>query len=60
MTLNEIRQAVDAGNTVYWHDTGYEVVKVNDQYTIQCMWNDSSDLLTDEYDARDFYLSNRI
>lgn len=37
MTLNEIKQAVEAGKSVHWSNTGYQVIKDNiGQWLIVC------------------------
>lgn len=40
MTLTEIKDAVDAGKTVYWKQTNYIVIKSRTgEYLIQCKNN---------------------
>jgi hypothetical protein len=41
MTLNEIRAAVDAGQTVHWSNQGYKVIKSKSGYLICCVLNNS-------------------
>ena len=36
MTIQEIKQAVDNGQTVYWSNGSYTVIKSNDDYLIRC------------------------
>jgi len=41
MTLSEIKQALNEGKKVYWHNENYEVIKDNlDQYLIRSHFND--------------------
>ena len=41
MDAQQIRDAIDAGKTVYWHHDGYQVIKDSiGQYLIKCLWND--------------------
>lgn len=41
MTLDEIKNAVDAGNGVHWRTYGYRVIKDSlGQYLIQCVMNE--------------------
>jgi hypothetical protein len=41
MTLFEIKQALQDGHKVYWHNENYEVIKDNlDQYLIRSHFND--------------------
>lgn len=41
MTLDEIKNAVDAGSGVHWKTYGYRVIKDNiGQYLIQCVMNE--------------------
>lgn len=47
MTLNEIKAAVDAGQTVFWKHSGYHVVKDSlGQYHIVFKYNGNSTSLT--------------
>lgn len=47
MTLDEIKTAVDAGDTVHWANTAYTVIKDSlGQYLIVCSDNDDSIALT--------------
>ncbi len=39
MTLEEIKSAIDAGKTVCWSHTGYEVRLKNGNYNIVCLSN---------------------
>lgn len=39
MTLQEIKEAVDAGKTVCWSNKGYKVVKGSSQYLIKYIQN---------------------
>jgi hypothetical protein len=40
MTLNQIKEAVEAGKTVYWVNPAYRVIKDNiDQWLIHCTFN---------------------
>lgn len=42
MTLNEIKQAIEQGNTVHWSNKAYVVIKDSvGQYLIKCNLNDS-------------------
>ena len=41
MNAIEIKDAIDAGNRVFWHHSGYEVIKDSiGQYLIKCHMND--------------------
>lgn len=40
MTLDEIKQAVDAGKVVHWKNDGYTVIRVGDNYLISFAYND--------------------
>ena len=41
MDAQQIRDAIDAGKTVYWHHDGYQVIKDSiGQYLIKCHMND--------------------
>ena len=41
MNAIEIKDAIDTGNRVFWHHTGYEVIKDSiGQYLIKCHMND--------------------
>lgn len=62
MTLDEIKAAVEAGETVHWANDGYTVVKDNlgqwlivcgsNGYTVGLTWRDG---VTVNGDAADFY-----
>ena len=40
MDAQQIRDAIDAGKTVYWHHDGYQVIKDSiGQYLIKCHMN---------------------
>ena len=41
MTLDQIKAAVDAGKTVHWANTGYQLIKDSvGQWLIHCTFND--------------------
>lgn len=46
MTLQQIKDAIAAGKTVHWANTGYIVHKSNYEYSITFKYNDSSIGLT--------------
>tara|TARA_R100000734_G_scaffold17685_1_gene14084 strand:- start:35 stop:235 length:201 start_codon:yes stop_codon:yes gene_type:complete len=47
MDAQQIRTAIDAGKTVYWHHEGYQVIKDSiGQYLIKCHMNDNYTGLT--------------
>lgn len=49
MTLNEIKQAVEAGKTVHWSNTGYEVIKDKlGQWLIICVNGNAIGLTWDD------------
>ena len=42
MNLQQIKQAVDSGKTVYWSNNAYQVIKDSiGQYLVKCSLNDS-------------------
>lgn len=48
MTVQQIKQAIKQGNKVYWHHSGYEVIKDSiGQYLIKCHMNEYYTSLTD-------------
>lgn len=48
MTLNEIKEAVEAGQTVHWSNPAYVVIKDRlGQFLIECKFNGSCVGLTD-------------
>ena len=47
MTLDQIKQAIDNGNTVYWSTKAYQVIKTDKTgYMVHCTINDSYTGLT--------------
>lgn len=46
MTLQEIKDAIDRGEKVYWSNTLYEVIKTKYEYLIMCNSNDHAIGLT--------------
>lgn len=66
MTLQEIKEAVDAGKTVCWGNEGYKVIKGSSQYLIKfipnndCIgltWNDGVTLNGKE---NEFFISEKV
>ena len=54
-TLNDIKQAVAAGATVYWQNRGYVVAQGPLGWEIRCTFNGSSDPLNEaDYTADQF------
>tara|TARA_R100001440_G_scaffold28188_1_gene45749 strand:- start:33 stop:233 length:201 start_codon:yes stop_codon:yes gene_type:complete len=63
MDAQEIRTAIAAGKTVYWHHDGYQVIKDSiGQYLIKCHMNDHciglthKDGITLNGEAKAFYI----
>ena len=63
MDAQQIRDAIDAGKTVYWHHDGYQVIKDSiGQYLIKCHMNDHyiglthKDGITLNGEAKAFYI----
>lgn len=61
MTVDEIKQRVEAGDTVYWANTGYSVVKGKYDWLVVFKYNDSAtglthrDGVTLNYHSRKFF-----
>ena len=61
MELQDIKKSVDRGETVYWKNPGYQVVKNGTSYDILCLQNDSriglthQDGITMNGNENDFY-----
>jgi hypothetical protein len=65
MTLNEIKTAVENGETVHWENPGYRVIKDRiGQWLVHCTINDHYVGLTTqdgelrEGEAKGFYIAN--
>ena len=59
MTLQEIKSAVDRGQSVQWANQLYEVQKHHDEYYVVCSSNGHTTKLTDPMQERpsEFYIS---
>lgn len=62
MTLQEIKDAIEAGKKVHWQNCSYQVVKSDLNYLIKCLWNSHcigltwADEITMNGKEEDFYI----